>query len=162
MASRSDMRAGDEDRERATEILQEAHGDGRLSHDELMERLESAYTARTFHDLDRVIDDLPIPRRAGGQLADQIMQRPRSAPAPARRLTARRVARVFLNVNWWVYGTTVALSVVIWLLVLVVSSYGVQHLWPLWVAGPWGVVLGAGELAYRRRWPGGGPRPGVD
>ncbi|NEE00233.1 DUF1707 SHOCT-like domain-containing protein [Phytoactinopolyspora halotolerans] len=158
MASRSDMRAGDSDRERVAEILQEAHGEGRLGQDELLDRIEAAYSARTYRDLDRVIEDLPIARRRpAAEVTGQVMRRPRSAPSPARRITAQRVARTFLNVNWWVYGATVALCMVIWLLVLVATENGVQYFWPLWVAGPWGVVLGTGELAYRHKW--GDPPP---
>lgn len=153
MASRSDMRAGDADRERVVEILRDAHGDGRLSQDELLQRVEEAYSARTYQDLDQIIGDLPLARRPAGEFADQVMRRPRSAPAPERRITARRVARTFLNVNWWVYSVTVAISVMIWMLVLVTTDNGVQYWWPLWVAGPWGVVLGSGEVGYRSKWP---------
>jgi hypothetical protein len=150
------MRASDSDRERVVEILRDAHTEGRLDQDELMNRVEAAYEARTYRELDGVIDDLPIARRQPAPLVPQLNRLPRSAPEPARRMTMQRVVRTFLNVNWWVYGATVALSMVIWLLVLVATDVGVQYFWPLWVAGPWGVVLGAGELAYRSKW---GDRP---
>ncbi|NED94428.1 DUF1707 domain-containing protein [Phytoactinopolyspora alkaliphila] len=156
MPSRSDMRASDSDRERVVEILQEAHTEGRLDQDELMNRIESAYGARTYRQLDDVIDDLPIARRSPAPLMPQVNRLPRSAPPPARRITLQRIARTLLTVSWWVYGATVALSMVIWFLVLVASDEGLQYLWPLWVAGPWGVVLGTGELAYRSKW---GDRP---
>jgi hypothetical protein len=152
------MRASDSDRERVSEILRDAHGDGRLGHDELLERLDAAYEARTYHDLDRVIEDLPLARRSGAEIADQIMRRPRSEPRPGKRITGQRVARIFLNVGWWVYVPTVALSVLIWMLVLVTTDVGAQYFWPLWVAGPWGLVLGTAELAYRKRWPRPAPR----
>jgi hypothetical protein len=153
MVSRSDMRAGDGDRERVTEILREAHGDGRLTQDELLQRIESVYDSRTYSDLDSIIEDLPIARRPSGEIADQVMRRPRSAPEPARRLTFQRAVRIFLNVNWWVYGATVALCLAIWALVLIAApEHGTQYFWPLWVAGPWGVLLGTGELAYRSKW----------
>lgn len=145
------MRAGDADRERVTELLRDAHGEGRLTQDELMSRLEAAYEARTYRELDQLIDDLPVARRSA--VAGQLARRPRSAPETARRFTAQRIMRLFLSVNWWVYGVTVAMCVVVWASVLALTDHGTQAFWPLWVAGPWGVLLGAGELAYRRRWP---------
>ncbi|NDL57587.1 DUF1707 SHOCT-like domain-containing protein [Phytoactinopolyspora mesophila] len=159
MASRPDMRASDSDRERVSEILRDAHGDGRLGQEELLERLDAVYEARTYHDLDQVIEDLPLARRPGGDIAGQIMRRPRSEPKPPSRITVQRVARTLLTVSWWMYGATVALSMMIWLLVLATTDVGAQYFWPLWVAGPWGVLLGAGELAYRRRWPDRSVRP---
>lgn len=147
------MRASDSDRERVAEILRDAHGEGRLNQDELMLRLEATYAARTYQDLDGVIDDLPVVRRPAVQVADQVNRRPRSAPVPQRRFTPRRMARVFLNINWWAYGAAVALCVVIWFLIFVATDNGMQYLWPLWVAGPWGVLLAAGELGYRSKWP---------
>ncbi|WP_129665311.1 DUF1707 SHOCT-like domain-containing protein [Phytoactinopolyspora endophytica] len=152
MASRSDMRAGDSDRERVAEILRDAHGDGRLAQDELLQRIESAYSARTYRDLDQIIEDLPIARGRPAEITGQVMRRPRSAAAPERKITAQRVSRMFLTVNWWVYGATVALCMVIWMLVLAATDNGVQYFWPLWVAGPWGVLLGTGELGYRSKW----------
>ncbi len=152
------MRASDSDRERVSEILRDAHGDGRLSQEELLDRLESTYNARTYHELDRVIDDLPLARRPVADVTDKIVQRPRSQPRPAKRFTAQRVTRTLLNVSWWTYGAVVAMCTVIWMLVLVATDVGTQYFWPLWVAGPWGVVLGTIELAYRSKW--GDPRAG--
>lgn len=152
------MRASDADRERVTEILRDAHGDGRLGQDELLQRLESTYEARTYHDLDQVIEDLPIARRSVTQVAGEMMRQPRSSALPTAPATpvvrsgkGRRFARKFLNFSWWVYGAVVAMCVVIWLLVMLATDLGAQYFWPLWVAGPWGVVLGTGELAYRSR-----------
>ena len=145
MANRSQMRAGDDDRDRVAEILREAHGEGRLGQEELLERVEATYAARTYRDLDRIIEDLPVARRPTAAVARQFQAGP-----PARRLTARRVARGFLNASWWVYASVVAMCVVIWLLTAA-DGGGFENFWPIWVAGPWGVVLGVGELAYRSK-----------
>ena len=56
------VRASDADRERAADLLREQAGEGRLEPDELEERLERAFKARTLADLDAVTADLP-PRR---------------------------------------------------------------------------------------------------
>ena len=53
------MRASDADRERVTERLRKAAGEGRLEADELEERLEAALSARTYGGLDAVEADLP-------------------------------------------------------------------------------------------------------
>lgn len=54
-----ELRASDEDRERAVEILRVAAGDGRLTPTELDDRLETALTARTSGELAAVTADLP-------------------------------------------------------------------------------------------------------
>lgn len=53
------LRASDRDRERTAEILREAAGDGRLGMDELDERLEAVYAAKTYGALEPIIQDLP-------------------------------------------------------------------------------------------------------
>jgi hypothetical protein len=56
------LRASDADRERVAEKLREAAGDGRLTMDELDERLDAVYAAKTYAELEPITDDLP----AGG------------------------------------------------------------------------------------------------
>jgi hypothetical protein len=53
------LRASDGDREAVSERLRIAAGDGRISLEELDERLERAYNAKTYAELDEVIVDLP-------------------------------------------------------------------------------------------------------
>jgi hypothetical protein len=55
------LRVSDADREQAAEVLRKAAGDGRLTMDELDERLTAAYTAKTYADLESVTSDLPGP-----------------------------------------------------------------------------------------------------
>lgn len=54
-----EMRAADADRERVAEQLREAAGHGRLTMDELEERLERAYSAKTYAELEPLTRDLP-------------------------------------------------------------------------------------------------------
>lgn len=61
----ADLRASHADRERVVELLQVAAGEGRLTVDELDERLEAALTARTLRELAVLTADLP----AGGLLS---------------------------------------------------------------------------------------------
>jgi len=63
-AARRNMRAGDADRDRVADLLNEAYSEGRLSKDEYDDRLESAFSARTYADLDLIVVDLPAARPA--------------------------------------------------------------------------------------------------
>jgi hypothetical protein len=53
-----ELRASDEDRERTAETLRRAAGEGRLTMDELEERLHSTYEARTHRDLEGLTRDV--------------------------------------------------------------------------------------------------------
>jgi DUF1707 SHOCT-like domain len=68
-----ELRASHEDRERAAEIIRIAAGDGRLTADELDERLEKALTARTTGELAVLTADLPaVPGAAAAQPKDLV------------------------------------------------------------------------------------------
>ncbi len=54
-----ELRASHADRDQAAELLRVAAGDGRLSPDELDDRLERALTARTYAELAALTADLP-------------------------------------------------------------------------------------------------------
>jgi hypothetical protein len=62
---RGALRASDADREQIVSVLQAATGDGRLTPEELDERLGLALTARTYDELATLITDLPTARAAG-------------------------------------------------------------------------------------------------
>jgi len=59
LASRAGLRASHGDRDRVVELLRVAAGDGRLTAEELDERLEAALTARTYGELAALTTDLP-------------------------------------------------------------------------------------------------------
>jgi hypothetical protein len=79
--ARNELRASHEDRDRVVELLRVSAGDGRLTAEELDERLELAMTARTYGELAKLVADLP----ADGSVA--------SAPAP-RAPQAKEVVRI--------------------------------------------------------------------
>ena|SRR5215831_19115404 len=58
-AAGRELRASYEDRDKVAEQLRVAAGDGRLSADELDQRLEAALTARTYGELATLTADLP-------------------------------------------------------------------------------------------------------
>jgi Domain of unknown function (DUF1707) len=61
VARRHSLRASDSDREDVAERLRAATAEGRLLAGELEERLEVAFHARTYGELDALVVDLPAP-----------------------------------------------------------------------------------------------------
>jgi Domain of unknown function (DUF1707)/Domain of unknown function (DUF4190) len=59
LGERGKMRACDSDRDRVAELLNVAYSEGRLSKEEYDARLENAFSARTYADLDQIVADLP-------------------------------------------------------------------------------------------------------
>lgn len=59
MPDKRNLRVSHEDRDQIVEQLRVAAGDGRLTAEELDERLESALTARTYGELEVLLVDLP-------------------------------------------------------------------------------------------------------
>src|SRR5215510_13600862 len=69
VASPDELRASHEDRDRVAELLRMAAGDGRLTAEELDERLEKALTARTYGELAALSKDLPAAPGFAGEVA---------------------------------------------------------------------------------------------
>ena len=66
LPAQDQLRASHEDRDRVVELLRVAAGDGRLTAEELDERLEVALTARTYGELTALVKDLPVQGQAVG------------------------------------------------------------------------------------------------
>jgi Domain of unknown function (DUF1707) len=101
-----EQRVSDQDREQVSEVLRVAAGDGRLSLEELDERLEACFAARTYGDLARVVADLP-----DGQAAVRLQAR---QPVPVRPKDVVHVKRVGGNVDYggpWVVPKRMELEV---------------------------------------------------
>jgi hypothetical protein len=64
-----EVRASDADRDAAAGLLNAAFAEGRLAADEHGQRLEAAYAARTWQQLDRLTADLPAPPVAAEPMA---------------------------------------------------------------------------------------------
>lgn len=60
-----DLRASDAEREQTAETLRQAMGEGRLSIEELEDRLRSAYSAPTVRELDLLVADVTVAPGAG-------------------------------------------------------------------------------------------------
>jgi hypothetical protein len=91
-------RASDADRDRAARLLNAAFAEGRLTADEHGQRLDAAYAARTWQQLDQVTADLPIPPTA----AVERMAPPGmfSRPDPCL-LCALLILRPPAGIAWW-------------------------------------------------------------
>ncbi|HVT67152.1 MAG TPA: DUF1707 domain-containing protein, partial [Trebonia sp.] len=72
------MRASDADRERVANVLREAAGDGRLTMEELDERLDAVYAAKTYAELAPITHDLPD---AGSGYVPAVPAAPAADPA---------------------------------------------------------------------------------
>jgi hypothetical protein len=106
-----DLRASDAEREEIVTQLRTHAGDGRLDLDELDQRVEAAYAAKTHRDLVAVIEDLPR--------------------APRRPRDERREFREHLGS----YLRIMALLVAIWALT------GMGYFWPIWPMLGWGIAV---------------------
>lgn len=61
---RPDLRASDAEREQTAETLRHAMGEGRLTVEELEDRLRAAYAAPTVRELELLVADVTVPDRA--------------------------------------------------------------------------------------------------
>jgi hypothetical protein len=80
------MRVSNDDRERVARVLHDAMAEGRLTVNELEERLDKVYAAKVFRDLEPLVRDLPVGGRAP-QLPVPAAQA--SAPVPSNRIGGR-------------------------------------------------------------------------
>jgi hypothetical protein len=107
------LRASDAEREQTATVLREHTAAGRLTPEELSERLDAAYAARTVAELDALTHDLP--------------PLPVAAAAPARSAARERARRRVLHAAGFLVLVNVA-CVAIWL-----ASGASDAFWPKWV-----------------------------
>lgn len=90
------MRASDSDREHVAERLRTAAGDGRLDFAELDERLEAAYGAKTYAELEPLVADLPgaldAPRAAYPPAVPTAPEQPRPMSVGGRAIDNTAIA----------------------------------------------------------------------
>ncbi|MEU7613094.1 DUF1707 domain-containing protein [Micromonospora sp. NPDC049204] len=143
MDGRDGMRAADADRAAVAERLRVALDEGRLDLHEYDERLQRAYAARTYAELEALLTDLPpvtptqssvlAPASVGGPAVSPLAGQPDQVP------TGDATAR-WLGEVWLPYLKVIAIVVAIWAVTSVLSKQ-LLYFWPGWVAGPWGAVL---------------------
>jgi Domain of unknown function (DUF1707) len=138
---RDEMRAGDSDREAVASKLKSALDEGRLDLHEYDERLQKTYTAKTYGDLNGLLDDLPgtlPPQRSQVQGYEPPVSSPVQALDPAaQRSGGEQMAR-------WIgpYAGVILISTVIWAITSI-AAHDLLYYWPVWmliplVFGMWG------------------------
>ncbi|MFF5211792.1 DUF1707 domain-containing protein [Streptosporangium sp. NPDC000396] len=135
MAASPDMRASDGDRDKVATVLQEHYAQGRLSADEFNERLEQLYGSKTYGELAMLTSDLPdVDLR---QLRESSSRRERR---PERR-DRRQLQKKGLAAVWASWAAASGVNWAVWLILGVTNGFDFPYPWPLWVMGPWGVML---------------------
>jgi hypothetical protein len=105
-----ELRVSHEDRDRVAEALRVAAGDGRLSMEELDERLEAALGARTYAELAPLLADLP--GLGSGTLA-ALNQTLAAVPVPAKEVVhVKRVGASLKYEGDWLVPKRLELEVV--------------------------------------------------
>ena len=130
------LRASDAERERVADVLRVHAGDGRLTPDELEQRLERAYAAGTRADLRALLSDLPA--TAPGD-------RSPGAAAPARTRGPSGGAA-----EWAVFLLVAVMLLTVW------AATGAGAFWPAWPLGFWGFALLSKSAQGRRQRTRGG------
>jgi hypothetical protein len=131
---RASLRASDADREQFVEALRQHHAAGRLTVEELTERTERAYAARTFGDLDALAADLPT------------IQRPAAAAAPGSTLDEHE--RAWLRASRRGSDRTNLARAALWygllslVLLVVWAMSGRGYFWPVWPILGFAIFLG--------------------
>jgi hypothetical protein len=132
------LRVSDQERERAAQQLREHFAAGRLTGDELSERVQQAYAARTEQQLYALLADLPrLPVSRQEQKAELV----------ARRAELQR--RLFQQAGASVVPFVIC--VVIWL-----ASGANGGFWPIWVA------IFPAIMLLRNGWHLYGPAPDLE
>ncbi|TWH74998.1 uncharacterized protein DUF1707 [Modestobacter roseus] len=153
------LRAADADRAAVAEVLGRNLSAGRLTVEEYDERLTRAWEAKTYGDLTPLTADLPD-EPAGTELVA-----PAAGPAgtggPATAHTGGGLpwggnwgAQAWaggssLRAAWGSWGATALIVLTVWAM----SSWGsgqLLYFWPVWVIGPWGIVLAVQTLGAGR------------
>jgi class 3 adenylate cyclase len=127
---RTGLRASDADRERVAQRLRHDYGVGRLSEEDLSERVEAAYAARTVPELEALTADLP------------------SAGEPRARRRGRALDNDF-RTHFAIYIVVNVMLIGIW------AASGAGYFWPVWPMLGWGIGVGchAASLLARRAPP---------
>jgi uncharacterized protein DUF1707 len=157
------VRASDADREATVKRLNDAFSEGRIELAELDERMQAAYSARTYRELRELESDLPARRRG---LAHSGAIDPKRDPVAAyfnfryqqiewlRKLVARPPGQrglAALIVGGTAIAAWVAVNVAYLIVCLAVGASSDSPLYTIWplIAAPWGAVVLTTEI-FRR------------
>ena len=141
------IRIGDADRERVTSRLREHFAEGRLTSEELDERITAALSAKTFGDLRRIMADLPDPAPVpppsmpsapwAGRPGALAWRGPRILPLAMIAL----VAALLIPGAGWVLLAVFKVMLLLWLVACVAGIFAAarfrRHIRRRWQDGDW-------------------------
>jgi len=133
----SSLRVGDADRRRVADELQRHYVEGRLSSDELTDRVRQATAARTQGDLTALTHDLPPLTPAPAEPPAAVP--PTESPGPVGSLGPRDVRAHVTS-----FALVMVLLVAIWL----ITTPG-GYFWPIWPLLGWGFAVAVHAVARR-------------
>lgn len=132
------IRVSDADRERVAERLREHFAQGRLSSEELDERISAALGAKTFGDLRRIMTDLPEPELVrpqargsapwGGRPGGVFVRGPRLFPLAMLAL----IAALVIPGAGWVFFAFLQVVLALWLVACVAGIFAMARLRRRW------------------------------
>jgi Domain of unknown function (DUF1707) len=123
VARRATLRASDADREAVAERLRQATVEGRIVAEELEERLEAVFVARTYGELDALTADLPA-RRV------ERRRQPDRNPTFARWIVPAVVLALLLPI-----AVAIVIAAAVFLLTGMVAGWAVWLVVGWWVFG---------------------------
>jgi hypothetical protein len=143
MPPRPDLRCSDAERERVAAFLRDQAAEGRLTPDELDDRVGLAYAAKTVRELKELVADLPRPPLPG--------TRRTAGPRTVRRgvnplLPIGILGFLALGGPWVVWVGAIVAATVAFTAVIVLLALGLA-------ASPFVLVAAIVMLALRRRRP---------
>ena len=139
MASGSQMRVGHAEREATAAELREHYASGRLTLEELNERLDKAFAAQTRGDLDALMTDLPSAKPFTGAGTGWNAVGGPGAQQHAGAGAGRRAAGTAAATVWAAF------------LVMALLTVGFLGVFGIGAGKPFGIVLILAGLAFLRR-----------
>lgn len=119
------IRASDEERAQVVAALNRAGGEGRLSLEEVDQRIADAYTARFREQLGPLTADLPVPAASGTATGWLAVWHGVLRQSRATLLGATPDARDVPTRRQHVLGALAVLAILVWLAVWVLIGFGV-------------------------------------
>lgn len=129
----SDLRPSDDEREAMVRDLTKHCGDGRITLEELEERIAEVYAAASRVELERALRELPRSPAVIPPSKPPVGTRASAAPV---RQSAKKGAEVALRVHLAVYLSVIAFLVLIYAM----TDFG-GYFWPVWPAMGWGLAV---------------------